>query len=335
MFSKNKTDWSLLAKELAGEANEKEKQVVAAWLEQSPENRALYKQIKSDWMMMDNMSSQFNVDNAWNKLHDRILTGEPELKTDTEIRMVQTRRSLFTPLRIAATLALIALLGASVTFIVNRSQKINITAAIHERGKNIVLPDGSSVILNGNSSIRYARNFNRKTREVKLVGEAFFEVSPDKDKPFRIYADNACIQVVGTSFNVDARREDHQVEVYVSTGMVELSEADNMNNKILLKPGNIGLLRNNAVTAKVAENENTIAWKTGAMIFDETRLSEVTPVLNDFYNVKIVIREPGVESVLITGEYMNDPLDEILEVICKQNHLTVEKSDNMIYLSRQ
>jgi hypothetical protein len=51
--------------------------------------------------------------------------------------------------------------------------------------------------------------------------------------------------------------------------------------------------------------------------------------------VKIVIREPGVESVLITGEYMNDPLDEILEVICKQNHLTVEKSDNMIYLSRQ
>ncbi|MBN1791581.1 MAG: FecR domain-containing protein [Bacteroidales bacterium] len=335
MFSKNKTDWSLLAKELADETNEKEKQVVAAWLNESPENRALYKQIKSDWMMMDNMTSQFNVDNAWNKLHDRILAGEPELKTDTGIRMVQTRRSLFTPLRIAATLAFLALLGASVAFIANRSQKINITAAIHERGKNIVLPDGSSVILNGNSSIRYARNFNRKTREVKLVGEAFFEVSPDKDKPFRIYADHACIQVVGTSFNVDARREDHQVEVYVSTGMVELSEADNMNNKILLKPGNIGLLRNNAVTAKVAENENTIAWKTGAMAFYETRLSEVTSVLNDFFNVKIVIRENGVDSTLITGEYMNDPLDHILEVICKQNHLTVEKSDNMIYLSRQ
>jgi ferric-dicitrate binding protein FerR (iron transport regulator) len=227
MFSKNKTDWNLLAKELAGETNEKEKQVVAAWLDQSPENRALYKQLKSEWMMMDNMISQFNVDNAWNKLHDRILTGESELKTVHAIRMVQPRRSLLTPLRMAAAIALLALLGASLTFIANRSQKINITAAIHERGKNIVLPDGSSVILNGNSSIRYARNFSRKTREVKLVGEAFFEVSPDKDKPFRIYADNACIQVVGTSFNVDARREDHQVEVYVSTGMVELSEADN------------------------------------------------------------------------------------------------------------
>ncbi len=335
MFSKNKIDWSLMAKELAGETNEKEKQVVTAWLDQSPENRALYKQIKSDWKMMDKMSSQFNVDNAWNKLHNRILAAEPELKTTNTISMMQPRRFFLTPLRIAAAIALIALLGASVAFITNRTQKINVTASVNERGKNIILPDGSSVILNGNSTILYAKNFNRKSREVTLIGEAYFEVAPDKDKPFRIYADDACIKVVGTSFNVDARREDHQVEVFVSTGIVELSETDNVNNKILLEPGTIGLLKDKAVTARKAENENTIAWKTGSMAFYETKLSEVTPVLNDFYNVKIVIREPGVDSTRITGEYMNDPLDDILEVICKQNHLMVEKSDNMIYLSRQ
>jgi transmembrane sensor len=335
MFSKNKTDWNLLAKDLAGETNEKEKQAMAEWIDKSQENRTLYKQTKSDWKMMDKMNAQFNVDNAWNKLYNRILTEEPDLTADNTIRKVHPYRFLLTPVRIAAAILVLALLGASVMYFTNRMQEVNVTAAVNERGKQVILPDGSSVFLNGYSTIRYPKHFKKRSREVKLSGEAFFEVSPDKDKPFRIFANDACIKVLGTSFNVDARGDDHQVEVYVSTGIVELSVVDNMNNKVLLKPGTIGLLKQKTVTARKSENENSIAWKTGCMTFYETRLSEVTPILNNFYNVNIVIREPGVDSTRITAEYNNDPLDEILEVICKQNHLTVEKSDNMIYLSRE
>ena len=337
MFSKNKTDWNLLAKELAGEANEQEKQAVTEWLDKSPGNRALFQKLKSDWRIMDTMHVQFNVDKAWNKLQNRILDSEPDLSVDRQMPEQRSWRLMLTPLRIAAAILFLALLGTTAGFLVTRSQRVNVSAAIDERGKSIVLPDGSKVYLNGNSTIRYAKSFNKRSRDIRLTGEAFFEVTPDKTKPFRILANTACIKVLGTSFNVNARGDDHGrlVEVYVSTGLVELSEADNANHTILLRPGNIGRLEASEVTALKAENENCIAWKTGMMTFNETRLSEVTPVLNQVYNVEIIIREPGVDTTRITGSYHDDTLDRILEVICKQNHLTVEKSDNIIYLSRQ
>jgi ferric-dicitrate binding protein FerR (iron transport regulator) len=336
MFSTNRTDWSLLAKELAGETNEQEKQAVAEWLDKISANRELYQKIKSDWKIMDTMHVQFNVDKAWNKLHDRILAGEPEPSAEEPMPRLRSWKFALTPLRIAAALLLLALLGAAAGFLVTRSQQVNVTAAVDERGKKIVLPDGSSVYLNGNSSIRYTKSFNKRTRDIRLTGEAFFEVAPDKTKPFRILANNACIKVLGTSFNVNASgNHGNLVEVYVSTGLVELSEAGDDAHSILLRPGNIGRLEANKITAHKTVNENCIAWKTGIMTFNETRLSEVTPVLNKVYNVQIIIREPGVDTTRITGSYSDDTLDRVLEVICKQNHLTVEKSDNMIYLSRQ
>lgn len=336
MFSTNKTDWSLLAKELAGEANEQEKQAVAEWLDKSPANRELYQKLKSDWKIMDTMHVQFNVDKAWNKLHDRILAGEPDASAETQLPRLRSWKFALTPLRIAAAVLLLALLGATAGFLVTRSQQVHVTAALDERGKKIVLPDGSSVYLNGNSTIRYTKGFNKRTRDIRLTGEAYFEVAPDKTKPFRILANNACIKVLGTSFNVNASgNHGNLVEVYVSSGLVELSEAGDDAHSILLRPGNIGRLEANEVSAYKTDNENCIAWKTGIMTFTETRLSEVTPVLNKVYNVQIIIREPGVDTTRITGSYNDDTLDRILEVICKQNHLTVEKSDNMIYLSRQ
>ncbi len=75
MFTKSKTDWSLLAKYLAGETNEKEKAAVEKWLGQSAENRAEFGKLRSEWKIMESMK-QFDVDNAWKKLHGRIIENE-------------------------------------------------------------------------------------------------------------------------------------------------------------------------------------------------------------------------------------------------------------------
>jgi transmembrane sensor len=335
MFTTNKTDWNLLAKYMAGEASEQETNVMEEWLGKSAENRALYNSIKSDWKLMDTMKTQFNTDKAWNKVHERIAAGEGfPVMHDSPDAQVRSRRFFMTPLRVAASIMLMALLGTSVWFITNSMKHVSYTAGNEERGKQIVLPDGSSIFLNASSSLSYSRSFNRKLREVKLDGEAFFEVTPDKTKPFRIYAKKACITVIGTSFNVNAGKNNNQVSVYVATGIVELSETENRSNRILLKPGNMGMMNNKEITSLTAANENAIAWKTGTLSFRDTKLLEVTSLLNDIYGVNIVLRESGLDTTRINGDYQNDPLDEILQVICKQTHLTVEKSDDMIYLSR-
>ncbi len=334
MFTRNKTDWNLLAKYMAGEAGEKEVRKVVDWIGKNPGNQALYNEIKTDWNKMDMMDKRFDVDNAWSKLQNRILDKEePALIKEMQTPRKQVLR--FPALmRIAAALLLLAAVGAVLIYITDRSQTVRMVTAYNEKGKEVTLPDGSVIFLNSASSVSYSNNFGKKSREIDLKGEAYFEVTPDKSKPFVIYANNAQIKVLGTSFNVDANDAKDKVEVYVTSGVVELSEMANLNNKVLLHPGNAGFIDNKTINMTSTGDKNCLAWKTGDLTFNGTRLNDVTSVLNEVYDVHIVIREAGIDTTRIEGSYQNDPLEHILRVICTQNHLNIAKSDDTIYLSR-
>jgi ferric-dicitrate binding protein FerR (iron transport regulator) len=152
MFQKNKTDWDLIAKYMAQEANENEIQSVTDWKNSNPGNRALFNEIKSDWMMMDAMNERFNVDDAWNKLQNRITDyREPVLIKKTDNTHKPSIR-FHTPARIAATLLFLTVIGASLVYMTGRIQKVSVTTASNETGKKIVLPDGSTVYLNAATS---------------------------------------------------------------------------------------------------------------------------------------------------------------------------------------
>lgn len=334
MFTRNKTDWNLLAKYMAGEAEEKEVREVMDWVGKNPGNQVLYNEIQTDWNKMDMMNKRFDVDNAWNKLQNRILDTK-EIVLPDEIQKSQKPVYRFPALlRIAASLLLLAMVGAVLIYITGQTRTVSMITSYDEKGKEVSLPDGSVIILNAASSVSYSKQFGKKHREITLKGEAYFEVTPDKSKPFVIYANNAQIKVLGTSFNVDANDTKDKVEVYVTSGVVELSEMTNMNNKVLLHPGNAGMIHNRNVSMTSNGDVNCLAWKTGDLTFKGTRLNDVAAVLNEIYNVRIVIREPGIDTTRIEGSYQNDPLDHILQVICTQNHLNIAKSDDTIYLSR-
>jgi transmembrane sensor len=336
MITKNKTDWGLLAKYLAGEANGKEKTSVEKWLGESAKNRAEFRKLGSDWKIMESMK-QFDVDNAWKKLHGRIIDNEePVLADNGKSADLHHRMSWGTPLRIAASLLLLIALGASIAIGVGRFQKVTITASASERLKSVTLPDGSRVTMNSSSTLSYMKHFRRNTRNVTLTGEAFFEVTPDKSRPFIINTDKAAIRVVGTSFNVDTKGRSSSVEVYVSTGIVEVYKPESMINSVFLHPGEIGTVSENIINSKKASNENAIAWKTGRMDFRDIPLSEAVEMLNKMYDVDIVLKARGLASIRTVGEYRypEEPLDTILRVFCQQNLLRIEKSDNKIYLSK-
>jgi transmembrane sensor len=337
MPAQEKTDWNLLAKHFAGETNDVENDVIAQWLEKNPANRKLFNNLKSDQKIMDTAPVRFNVDNAWDKLHTRIvdhdMAQEPVSKI---IPVTQPVRYLFTPFRIAAALLFLAVMGASLVYLTGRGRNISVSTASNDRVRNITLPDGSAVYMNANSRLVYSKKFNQKSREVTLEGEAFFEVTPDKNKPFLIRANGASIRVVGTSFNVNAKKGDSQVEVFVSTGIVEIYETGNQRNSLMLNPGFSGTISQQGMVSELISNENPIAWKTGNMDFSDTKLLEAVEILNNVYKVEIMCLETGLDSTRINGSYsyQHDPLDTILNVICVQNTLKVEKSQNKIYLSR-
>jgi ferric-dicitrate binding protein FerR (iron transport regulator) len=334
MFTKNKTDWNLLAKYMAGEAGDKEVREVMDWIGENPVNQALYNEIKTDWNKMDMMNKRFDVDVAWNKFQNRILDKEEIVLPDEIQKSRKPAIRFHSFLRIAAAFLILAAVGVILIYITGQNRTVSLVTSYNEKGKKVSLPDGSVIILNSASSVSYSNQFGKKSREITLSGEAYFEVTPDKSKPFVIYANNAQIKVVGTSFNVDANDAKDKVDVYVASGVVELSDITDRNNKVLLHPGNSGMINNRIVSMTSYGDVNCLAWKTGDLTFNGARLNDVTAVLNEIYNVRIVIREPGIDTTRIEGSYQNDPLDHILRVICTQNHLNIAKSDDTIYLSR-
>jgi ferric-dicitrate binding protein FerR (iron transport regulator) len=185
--------------------------------------------------------------------------------------------------------------------------------------------------------LRYPKKFGRSTREVTIEGEAFFEVKPNKDKPFIIHAGNAQIKVLGTSFNVNAYPESKLVEVTVETGRVQFLNKNAKSvqtNELILIPGDKGTLiyESNSLKKTTNQNLNFLSWKSHNLIFKATSLNEVIQDLAKVYKVDIRIADPDLKNLLLTAHFNNYSLDFILEVIETTFKIETQKVDGRYIL---
>lgn len=260
---------------------------------------------------------KYPSDQAWEKVHSRIsMQSAPE---KSKIRYLISN-PLF---RVAAAVLFAALLivsGYEVFYHSQESKKMMEVSATNQILKAFALPDGTLVSLNTNTKIKYPKTFTRNIREITIEGEAFFEVVPNKDKPFIIHAGNSQIKVLGTSFNVNAYPSAKSVEVVVETGKVQvLNKATKANetNELILTSGERGTLvySSNSLLKSTNQNPNFLAWKTRNLIFKATSLAEVIENLEKVYNVNIQMADPKLNELLLTAQFNNYPLDFILKVI--------------------
>ena len=205
-------------------------------------------------------------------------------------------------------------------------------AANNEQGKEIILPDGSIVVLNSESTISYPKTFAGNERRVALVGEAFFDVTKNQEQPFIIETKNAEIKVLGTSFNVNAHLPDNQVEIFVKTGLVKISDNRDVNKKILIKPGDVGLITNKNLSKILNKDLNRISWKTKEIIFHEDNLSNVIQTLNKVYNTNISCIDQNILDLPYTVTFRDQEIDSILNVICMTFDLKIDYTNDQINL---
>lgn len=239
-------------------------------------------------------------------------------KTEYRVRVLNifTRVAaiLFVPLLIASTLFFYNLrvqpdIGQFTT------QKISNPSGIRSE---IVLPDGSKVWLNAQSTIIYDMPFGLKERGVKLVGEAFFEIKTDQQKPFQVESGKVNVTVLGTRFNYKAFPEDKDVEVVLAEGKVRLSSVGSRTGKeIILKPGERATVNKTTHQTKVSsENvEKYIGWHEGKMIFDECPLSEVALRLERWFGIEVKLADPKILNYEISTTFENESLHQILALL--------------------
>ncbi len=243
-------------------------------------------------------------------------------------------------LRVAAAIVFALLLGGGAIWYSQFSAVSDTLVQTDQFGlQKITLEDGSVVTLNHGSTLQYPEQFAGNIREVSLDGEAFFEVAPNPDKPFIIHAGDANIEVLGTSFNVNAYPENVEVSVVVATGKVKVTanQAGAPEADLILLPGDRGVLRKQDLALQKSRNPNPnyLAWKTHSFDFEISSLRDVIEQLSTVYRVKITTADPEMEKLLLTARFDNQSVPFILEVIARTHDLEIEhKADGTYELRR-
>lgn len=181
------------------------------------------------------------------------------------------------------------------------------------------LPDGSTGMLNGGSSLEFPAEFRGKSREVLLKGEAYFDVVTDSKKPFVVKGEHTCVIAYGTSFNVQAYPEDPETRITLISGKIRLFER--INGKVLnlavLKPDQMyvyypGKRLERTETVDVKE---VIAWTEGKLTFRDETFTELVRKINRWYNVELIIMDKALRSYSYQATFMDETLDEVLKLL--------------------
>ncbi len=287
------------------------------------------------WKDLKNMNSkeEINVDNAWNKVYSR-LNENDLIKSESSARTIFMRPVL---VRIAAVALILLCIGSAAVYMNNSGYfSKNITALAGNDQKNILvsLPDGSKIYLNRNSELSYRSNFGKRGRDVKLTGEAFFEIAPDVSKPFIIDAGKAKVKVVGTSFNVITNNRDSAVEVFVKTGKVVVSD-NSGSQTIQLDPGYVGTMDSKTSGKTVNSDPNYLSWKTGNLYYTDQKLSVVFNDLKRVYNIDIVADNPQILEYPWHSPIDNSSQEIIINIICRSFNLSYTKDGNVYHLAKK
>ena len=181
-----------------------------------------------------------------------------------------------------------------------------------------LLADGTKVWLNSNSELQFPSYFNGDFREVKLKGEAYFEVVKNKHQPFRVHADDLNVEVLGTSFDVANYQDEKVAEVILVEGKVSLSSKQGDNKEeSFLQPGQRGVYCEK--TGKIITDEvhvdKYIAWRDGNLIFRDDKMEEVVKRLSRWFNVEIVINDPVIKGYIYKANFRNENLEQVLNLL--------------------
>lgn len=171
----------------------------------------------------------------------------------------------------------------------------------------VILPDGSLVVLNAASTLKYPVHFDEKLRKVSFTGEAYFEIAKLEDKrkkrvPFYVYSNDQIVEVLGTHFNINSYDNEEYSKTTLLEGSVKIINEKSAAPAKILKPGQQAVIKRGDIQTKImiADEAQALAWKDGYFLFKNTNIKDVVNELERWYNIDIQY-EDAMEFENITG----------------------------------
>lgn len=309
----NNVTYELVARYFTGNCNAEEKQLVENWRDANPDNLEAYAQYRAIWENARQPKNAFspNVESALGKVNKQ-LTSVSERKPRKVVSFARYT------LRIAAALTIGIGLWLSYTLLWKNQEATLLVAESGNAKKEVVLSDGTHIWLNKSSMLRYPETFKGKERKVYIEGEAYFDVAKNPSMPFVIETSQSVVTVLGTEFNLRARKNEALIVVTVTEGKVSFAgKQTKTSNPVYLMAGDKGLLNNfiNELHVEKAQDPNNLAWKTGKLVFNNTPLDKVAADLSSYFNTTITVESDAKKEIPFTSTFENQKLSDILQIM--------------------
>jgi len=304
----------LLPSYFNGVLNNDEREKVETWKEAIKENRQIFSDSLKAWEGIEYLRrmKKYNTEKALKKVNLRIEKSK-SLK-------------LFTILQKVAAILILPLLVATLYFATKSpTPKIAVTewhtiktpAGLRSE---YILPDGTKVYLNSKTSLSYPIAFNSYTRNVKLNGEAYFEVVENKKQPFIVNTGKIKVEVTGTEFKASNYPGEDLTEIVLVSGKINLFQGDYSKEKEILSsmiPGEKAAFneKENKIYFSKVDVEKYISWKDGILMFRDDSMQDVVRRLNRWFNVDIKLTGNKLKDYVYTATFQDESLIQILDLL--------------------
>lgn len=311
------------------EVSQQEADSIMEWLEKSPQNREYFAQLKAMYIISHENDKEVEAITS-------------TMKTSMEILSQAKRQNKLVPIKFLylSIAAAVIVMFFSVGLLLTGSNPIGklqenktpltaqdasqtIRTLYTEKGVKgfVTLPDGSKVWLNSDSKLTYPDQFDTHSRNVKIEGEAYFDVKKDSLCPMIVTTNkDFSIEVYGTTFNIRSYADDSQAEATLYSGAITMRYKKNTKDEILQLHPNESFIYSGGIKAiptqinhKVPENQ--AAWKTGKLIFDNTPIEEALKTLERWHGTKFIIQNPNIYKHRISAEFTAESIVQIMEIL--------------------
>lgn len=336
---------------LAGECTEEQRAEIETWIEDDEEHQRLVQNLEQVWAAAASPGSlgDWDVDALWERLHARMENYEeqparprkrnPAPAHERRRRQSARARSPWSAtIRVAGILILItaAIIGIQQLVVEQPDEPTLVTmreiaTEPGQRGQ-VTLSDGSQVHLNVASKITMPAQFAADAREIYLHGEAYFDVEPDDNRPFIVHANEAVIQVLGTSFNVQSYNENVPVVVVVAEGKVAVNtDADPAGEGVLLTQGQMAAVQDHALQkSETVDLDYYLAWRDRRLLFVDAGFEEVKRKLERWYDLEIQLADSSMALGALNATFTDESMSEILNIVSLSLGLRHERQERHV-----
>lgn len=315
---------NIIHKFFEGKASSEDLSELFNWMNQDNSNKRIFDEMSLYWRADVTFDGSIDYSEVFMNLKERIKVEEKKRSGKNK------KRKILISLLPLAALIIGFVFSWSVFSVKNNVKEFHCLSGNSITEVN--LPDGSLVVLKENTSLIYNSTFNKEKRDVKIIGEAYFKVNKNKEKPFTIDLETSKVTVLGTSFNVRSLNKDGISTITLVEGSIQFNDGI---NKIILKPKEELVYDSSKKEIKINQVNPfiSIAWKNNLIKYQSVSFEEVIKQLEEIYNVNIKILNTNLKTQIITGTFdKRIGIEKILELMRLNLNFTWKKDASDFYI---